>query len=717
MTKYIILEKARPYTRIRRMRLERVKGYVSRPRQGLQPLSHFTQIGPQLGSQPGGLYEEKSTGSKWYIKQPPTEEHARNEKLTADLYALAGIRVPRMRLIQAGEKGLGIASEWIEGLKQDPERVKRKPMGVTDGFAADAWLANWDVVGTDWDNILLDETDHAVRVDTGGGLLFRARGEKKPLDEKVTEWESMRQHRPANEVFGKITENELIASGRKVMAVTDDAIRRTVAENGFGNDLADLLIARKNAIATKVFRILAPPAQGIEPPPKDLDVGKEIIKNYIILEKAKPYTRYRRGKLEHVKGYAGKDRNFVEFGKEASKQMAVNVNVDIDKFKKLKENKEELAKIGFEYVGKENFTETTTVLSLGVKENREKVTECDVFKHKGGGKVFVNSKDPPSKMKINLTQWNQVFEAAKKWNPPDVFYRGDTVYGERFEWVEADGTKMSGAEGGFADYHNNRIVVNDDHSGWWITAHEMGHIVLGRLVYAAKMWSKEEADFVTSLRSLNLVESPAMYDKGLKVAVSLGIPLDNPKKADKMLQEVICHDKLGNKSKEEIKKVFAEQGLDMEKNGGSTFWAIRGQLQETGRAELSDEEIEKLKHFEKILTKVRKAESKYKDWETIAKTEPLRSGSSAIEGYVNAPAKTVQENFAEFYQIFTNNLFNMVSAEVSIELPWGELQTLKENNPLKFKFFVDNVFPKEYKEFRKKALERMLFIEGKRHVI
>ncbi len=714
MTKYIILEKARPYTRIRRMRLERVKGYVSRPRQGLQPFSEFKQIGPQLGSQPGGLYEEKSTGSKWYIKQPPTEEHARNEKLTADLYTLAGIRVPRMRLIQTEGKGLGIASEWIEGLKQDPEKVKRKPMGVTDGFAADAWLANWDVVGTAWDNILLDATEHAVRVDTGGGILFRARGEKKPLDEKVTEWESIRQHRPGIEVFGKMTENELIASGRKVMAVTDDSIRRVVAENGFDKDLADLLIARKNAIATKIFRILAPTAQGIEPPPKDLDVGKEIIKSYVILEKAKPYTRYRRGKLEHVKGYQGKQRTvgFLEAA-DISTQIAVKV----DEWKKFKADKKELAKIGFEYTGKENFTETTTVVSLGITEKREKVTECDVFKHKGGGKIFVNSKDVPSKMKANLAQWSLVFEGAKKWNPPDVFYRGGSDEGERFEWIDANGTKMSGTEGGFADYHHNRIVINDDYSGWWLTAHEMGHIVLGRLVYAAKVWTKEEADFASSLRSLNLVESPEMYDRGLKVAVSLGIPLDNPKKADKMLQEVIIHDRLRDKSKDEVKKAFAEQGLDMEKNGGSTFWAIRGQIQETGKAELSNEEIDKLKQFETILTRVRKAESKYKDWETIAKTEPLRSGESKIEGYANAPARTVQENFAEFYQIFTNNLFNMVSEEVTIEVPWSALQTLKESNPQKFKFFVDNVFPAEYKEFRRQALEHMRVVEGKRNAL
>ena len=40
-------------------------------------LRRMTQIGPQRGSNPGGLYRDLDTGEQWYVKQPPSVEHAR----------------------------------------------------------------------------------------------------------------------------------------------------------------------------------------------------------------------------------------------------------------------------------------------------------------------------------------------------------------------------------------------------------------------------------------------------------------------------------------------------------------------------------------------------------------------------------------------------------------------------------------------------------------
>ena len=318
------------------------------------------------------------------------------------------------------DKGLGVASEWIEGLKQgDSASLKQKPIGLADGFAVDAWLANWDVVGTGWDNIQIDATNHAIRLDTGGGLKYRARGGAKPLDDKVSEWDTMRtKHSPSKEVFGNLTENELITSGRKVMAISDDAIRRTVADNGFGKDLADLLIARKNVISTKVFGLVHPPQE----------IKKGVTFYVVDLEKAKPYTRYRRGRLEHVKGYQGKDRKPIEIKIDpAWGKHAEELQVRVDTWKKLRDNKEELAKMGFTYIGKEKATEKWYVASLGMKEERERVTECDVVKHKSGTKIYINAYDVPSQIAFDLNQWDQVFETAKKWPLPDVFYRGGTI--------------------------------------------------------------------------------------------------------------------------------------------------------------------------------------------------------------------------------------------------------------------------------------------------
>jgi hypothetical protein len=44
---------------------------------------------------------------------------------------------------------------------------------VTDAFAVDAWLANWDVAGLNYDNTVLVQ-GRAVRIDVGGSLRYRA---------------------------------------------------------------------------------------------------------------------------------------------------------------------------------------------------------------------------------------------------------------------------------------------------------------------------------------------------------------------------------------------------------------------------------------------------------------------------------------------------------------------------------------------------------------
>lgn len=721
MTKYIILEKAKPYTRYRRGKLEQVRGYTGRPPsrfelqfvgQDLPHLRDFTQIGPQLGSQPGGLFKQRYGEKKWYIKRPPTEEHARNEKLTADLYQLAGVQVPQMKYIEVPvmrekefglDKGLGIASEWIEGLKEgDSASLKQKPAGLADGFAVDAWLANWDVVGTGWDNIKIDSTGHTVRVDTGGGLKYRARGGAKPLDDKVSEWDSMRtKHSPSKEVFGTLTDKELIDSGHKVMAIPDIAIQRLVLENGFGKELADLLIARKSVISKKVMELEAKVKKGVT--------------FYVIdLEKAKPYTRYRRGRLEHVKGYAGKDRKPIEIKIDpAWGKQAEELQVRVDSWKKLRDNKEELAKLGYKYIGKEKVTEKYYVASLGMKEERETVTECDVVKHKSGAKIFVNAHDVPSQIAYDLTQWDTVLETAKKWKAPDVFYRGGTAYGDRFSWTTPDGKVASGEEAGVAQYQQNRIVINDDHHGWWVDAHEMGHFVMSRLVKYNDPRSKEDEKFVESLGTLHYAESAELYDKALNVCKALDIPLDKPEVARTIVSGLLAWDKTPTKSKDEVLKAYHDQGLKMYNEGFGAMTAVMNRLMEGKPAELSAEDRGKLGSYNKILKSWRKTQTKFLEWESICKDEPYKIGDPKLEEYINAKDRFVQENFAEFYQVFTINLFNLPKHN-AIEPAWEGLQQLKNDNPKKFKFFTDTVFPKEYKAFRKVALEHMKFVEAKR---
>lgn len=216
----------------------------------------LVQIGPQKGSNPGGLYQDTETGVQWYIKKPKTAEHARNEVLAARLYQLAGIEVPELYLTTL-DGAAAIASRIIPNLTKG---TAAQLANAADGFIVDAWLANWDVVGATYDNLLL-RAGVPVRVDTGGALRFRAQGGLKGelWGPKVDEIDSLRNTKlnpNTAAVFGKMTQAQLEASAARVLRITDDEIRKLVDEIGPRDalerkKLVDVLIARKADIAAR----------------------------------------------------------------------------------------------------------------------------------------------------------------------------------------------------------------------------------------------------------------------------------------------------------------------------------------------------------------------------------------------------------------------------------------------------------------------------------
>lgn len=193
----------------------------------------YTQVGPQAGSNPGGLYQDTTTGQRWYVKFPSAPALARNEGLTANLYELAGVEAPEYRFIDMPDGRRGIASKWIDGLEKNKAALQAGVDGVAEGFGADAWLANWDVVGLDYDNLVVQGGVRARRVDTGGGLLYRAQGQPKgaAFGDTVIELDSLRDPRmnaQAASVFGKLTETQIADSVARVLRVPDSEIARVV---------------------------------------------------------------------------------------------------------------------------------------------------------------------------------------------------------------------------------------------------------------------------------------------------------------------------------------------------------------------------------------------------------------------------------------------------------------------------------------------------------
>jgi phage-related protein (TIGR01555 family) len=231
----------------------------------VESADNWAKIGPQKGSNPGGLYQDPN-GGKWYIKKPATAEHIAQDLLANKLYDAAGLDVPFEKPVMLGGS-LAIASSIVENAKPLNEVgatvAEQTQKDLRRGFAVDAWLANWDVVGLTKDNVLvMNESWLPVRVDTGGTLEFRAQGGKKEFGAEVKEWDTLRDPKlnpNSAEVFKNLTKEEMIAYIKPVVGVTDTAIVNAVKESGASTHLADVLIARKNWLINKATELLGTP--------------------------------------------------------------------------------------------------------------------------------------------------------------------------------------------------------------------------------------------------------------------------------------------------------------------------------------------------------------------------------------------------------------------------------------------------------------------------
>jgi hypothetical protein len=114
-----------------------------------------------------------------------------------------------------------------------------------------------------------------LRIDTGGTLFFRAQGGRKAFDANdVPELDSLRDRRlnpNGSDVFGNINEDQIVAGVARIVAIADDDIRRIVRETMAedADDLADVLIGRKNFLAAKYEKQLAKLNKPVKPTAAD----------------------------------------------------------------------------------------------------------------------------------------------------------------------------------------------------------------------------------------------------------------------------------------------------------------------------------------------------------------------------------------------------------------------------------------------------------------
>lgn len=248
------------------------------PSSAFEAMDGWKQTGPKGGSNPGGRFRDEH-GVEWYCKFPESEDVAKSEVLAAKLYAALGISGQDCKLVTKGGK-VGIASRWIDVKKATPAELAKLD-GVASGFAADAWLANRDVVGMVYDNLQVGPDGKAHRLDAGGSLMYRATGGKKAFGPTVIELDGLRDkaiNPQAAAVFGHLTQADIAASVAKVLALPDQSIVSLVNQFGPGDEaskqaLAHTLIARKADLAAKFPQAVKAPKKRLDPTKLPVDAS------------------------------------------------------------------------------------------------------------------------------------------------------------------------------------------------------------------------------------------------------------------------------------------------------------------------------------------------------------------------------------------------------------------------------------------------------------
>ncbi len=220
----------------------------------------WQKVGNQMGSNPGGVYKDEE-GTKHYVKFYDNTERMRSENLANSIYKELGIKAPDTKLVTMDGKE-AIASKFIP----NPQSMSKNDITLHDdvkkGFVADAYLANHDVMGLTFDNIMRSG-DSAYRIDNGGAMFYRAQGARKSLFDQhpndVPEIDSMRNPeiaREAGQVYKNVREGSMKnQSDHLVKTLTDTKLDSLVKSAGFSGADADrygkYLKGRRNYLAER----------------------------------------------------------------------------------------------------------------------------------------------------------------------------------------------------------------------------------------------------------------------------------------------------------------------------------------------------------------------------------------------------------------------------------------------------------------------------------
>lgn len=169
------------------------------------------QVVKGLGGSTGAKLVQDKNGNLYVMKKGANEGHLLEEAAADAAYKALGVNVPESRIYQTPSGAVKLA-KYVEGKAlsdlggNDASKLTNE---IRKGFAADALLGNWDVVGLAKDNVMLGANGKAYRIDNGGSLRYRAMGALKTtfskFPDEIFTLRNPGRNSQAASVFGKLT--------------------------------------------------------------------------------------------------------------------------------------------------------------------------------------------------------------------------------------------------------------------------------------------------------------------------------------------------------------------------------------------------------------------------------------------------------------------------------------------------------------------------------
>ena len=182
------------------------------------------QVIKGLGGSTGAKLVQDSGGNLYVQKKGKDAGHLLEESAADKAYQALGLNVPEHKILDTPLGPVKLA-RFTEGqtldhaMHVDQVAAKKATEYLASGFAADAMLGNWDVVGLGFDNVLIGTDGKTYRIDNGGALRRRAQGAlKKNWDQYPDELFSMRNsstnHQTAS-IFGGLKLSDIAKQAAK----------------------------------------------------------------------------------------------------------------------------------------------------------------------------------------------------------------------------------------------------------------------------------------------------------------------------------------------------------------------------------------------------------------------------------------------------------------------------------------------------------------------